>query len=329
MAECCIAQVAVSGVPYAVDKPYSYLVPDELTVQLRVGMRVMVPFGRANKPTEAMILSILQGERTAQLKRVTAVLDDAPLLDDAALSLARWMKARYFCTMYDAFRTILPSGIWYDFTRTCVLTEKADCARLDDAQFTALVAALRASGGSMDCRVLLSSCRELTESRLQDFAREGLLRIETTARRGVGDKTVRLVSLSMSNEDAMAMVEPKRKSAPVRYEAVRLLCAEGTLSSAELSYYTGATMATLRALERAGIVTICEREQLRIKKHKTAGSAAPIVLNDNRPPHLKRSRSTLEGKGPLLCCCRVSPQAERRRYISVRSKKRSHLGDPL
>ncbi|MBQ3496726.1 MAG: hypothetical protein IJA73_01245, partial [Oscillospiraceae bacterium] len=48
MAECRIAQLAVSGIPYAVDKPYSYLVPEELAARVCVGMRVMVPFGRSN-----------------------------------------------------------------------------------------------------------------------------------------------------------------------------------------------------------------------------------------------------------------------------------------
>ncbi|MBQ2830161.1 MAG: primosomal protein N' [Oscillospiraceae bacterium] len=300
MAECRIAQVAVSGVPYAVDKPYSYLIPEELAAELCVGTRVMVPFGRANKPTEAMVLSLRQGERTAQLKRITAALDNAPLLDDAALSLAQWMKARYFCTLYDAFRTILPSGIWYEFSRICSLTEKADCARMDDAQFTEIVAALRASGGSMDCRALLSSCKALTEARLRQFEEEGLLRIETTARRSVGDKTIRLVSLAMTGEDAMAMVEPKRKSAPVRYEVVRLLCAEGTLSSAELSYYTGAAMTTLRALERAGIVTICEQEKLRIKKHKAAAAAVPVVLNDEQTAALDAISQHLAQEQPSV-----------------------------
>ena len=35
------------------------------------------------------------------------MLDEQPLLDTSLLRLAKWMKARYFCTVYDALKTIL------------------------------------------------------------------------------------------------------------------------------------------------------------------------------------------------------------------------------
>ena len=52
-----IAQVAVSCAVYAIDQPYSYCVPENMA--LLPGMRVVVPFGRANRRTEAIVLSLL------------------------------------------------------------------------------------------------------------------------------------------------------------------------------------------------------------------------------------------------------------------------------
>lgn len=43
-----IAQIAISSAVFAMDKPYDYLVPPQMQTQLQPGMRVMVPFGRAN-----------------------------------------------------------------------------------------------------------------------------------------------------------------------------------------------------------------------------------------------------------------------------------------
>ena len=44
-----IAKIAVSAAVFAIDKPYSYGIPDEMT--LAPGQRVTVPFGRG-KPAE-------------------------------------------------------------------------------------------------------------------------------------------------------------------------------------------------------------------------------------------------------------------------------------
>ena len=44
------------------------------------------------------------------LKSVKAVLDQTPLLSPEMLLLARWMKERYFCTLFDAVRVMLRRG---------------------------------------------------------------------------------------------------------------------------------------------------------------------------------------------------------------------------
>nr|WP_295945243.1 hypothetical protein [uncultured Agathobaculum sp.] len=40
-----ICAVAVDAATYAIDKLYSYRVPDELREQVQIGTRVLVPFG--------------------------------------------------------------------------------------------------------------------------------------------------------------------------------------------------------------------------------------------------------------------------------------------
>ena len=44
-----ICAVAVDAATYAIDKLYSYRVPDELREQVQIGTRVLVPFGFGNK----------------------------------------------------------------------------------------------------------------------------------------------------------------------------------------------------------------------------------------------------------------------------------------
>ena len=65
-----IAKIAVSAANYAIDKPYSYFIPENMVLQ--PGMRVLVPFGRGNRQAEGVVLAVESGDES-KLKPMTAV----------------------------------------------------------------------------------------------------------------------------------------------------------------------------------------------------------------------------------------------------------------
>ncbi len=292
-----IARVALSGVPYSADKLYSYLVPPELADACRAGVRVTVPFGRGNRRTEGFVLETLREAADKPLKPILAVLDESPLLDESLLRLAKWMKARYFCTVYDALRTILPAGIWFRYRETYRLADgvqESDLSVLAAANQTdALLLQAITARGEMERSELEEVGGTQTAKHLKALCEQGVLYSETRAIRQVSDKSVRMVSLAVSAEDALAAVEPKRRSAPLRYAAVEMLCAEGTLSSSDICYYTGASLQTLRGLEKAGIVSFAKQEVLRVSRYTPAELAVPIVLNEEQ-------QAAFDGIFPLI-----------------------------
>ena len=113
MTELTIARIAVSGVPFRLDRPYDYAIPASLAGAVRPGVRVMVPFGRANRPAEGIVLAHAEASAFDKLKPVSSVLDAEPLLDAEMLALAMWMHERFFCTVYEAVKAMLPSGLWF------------------------------------------------------------------------------------------------------------------------------------------------------------------------------------------------------------------------
>ena len=140
-----IAQVAVSDSVYAIDRPYSYRIPDGLT--LRPGMRVLVPFGNGNRKKEAVVLAVSAGEE-AKLKAVEQALDEEPVLTAEQLRLAGFLRERYFCTYYDAVKAILPAGLWFRRQETFALTPEAADMPEDGSLAGQLVQFLRELGGS-------------------------------------------------------------------------------------------------------------------------------------------------------------------------------------
>ena len=302
MAEKLLARVAVSSVPYAADKLYTYRIPDELAPEAASGKRVLIPFGRGNRRSEGFVLDIVREEDKPAYKPIDAFLDDMPLLDSRDIRLVRWMKARYFCTYYDALKTLLPGGVWLKSREIWKLNDDISAEEAlgavapDSLEETLLCAVLGAKGAERAALNELGG--EKTGRALHAMAQQGILVCETTMKQRLGDKKARMVSLCVSAEEALAAVEPKRRSAPVRYAVIELLCREGTLSSTEISYYTGATMQTLRGLNKSGLVEFSEQEVLRVSAPApSAHEDAPITLNEEQQAAYEGLSALLEREG--------------------------------
>jgi len=108
-----LARIAVSAAVFEIDRPYTYLIPEKLAGKAVPGARVVVPFGRGNRRSEGVVLSVTSECERERLKPIESVLDDEPILSDEMLHLAMWMRERFFCSFYDAVRAMLPAGMWF------------------------------------------------------------------------------------------------------------------------------------------------------------------------------------------------------------------------
>ena len=279
-----IAKVAVAAAPYSIDKPYDYLIPAPLAELAVVGVRVVVPFGRGNRTGEGVVLAVVDGVKTARLKAVAEVLDEAPVLDQKGIDLALWLRSRYFCTMYEALRAILPAGLWYrlrEVYRVAPETDReaADAAAGADTAQRQVLDCLFANGGRAESDVVKAACGSRAGTALLALCAAGVVTKETEASRKVSDKTKRMAELAVDLQEALSLVEPKRRSAPMRYEVVRLLATVGRTAVSDILYFTGTSSQTLKGLEKAGIVVFSEEEELRLPEAKPQGEAPDIVLN--------------------------------------------------
>ncbi|MBO5570401.1 MAG: primosomal protein N', partial [Clostridia bacterium] len=109
-----VAKIAVSAATYWLDRPYDYKIPRELEDKALPGVRVYVPFSNGNRRTEGVILALAEESSYDRLKSIQAVLDEEPILTPEQIKLALFMRERFFCTVYDAVRAMLPAGLWFD-----------------------------------------------------------------------------------------------------------------------------------------------------------------------------------------------------------------------
>lgn len=275
-----IAKIAVAAANFAIDKPYSYTFSREMPLQ--PGLRVMVPFGRGNNPTEGVVLQVEPGD-PAGLKPVSAVLDEAPLLDETMLRLAAFMHQRYFCTFYDAIRAMLPVGYWFQAKQRYSLTEDRswEGTAIRQEQAKCLLEALSDLGGDATEAALRESLpdEEAFERAASYLLRKKWIRCETSYRRKSGDKTEKVATLAVSAEEAMAYAASRPKSAAMQRSVLETMCAVGSASVKELCYYTGASVPTVKRLEKLGYLELSDRDVFRCREIKPAAVEGPLELN--------------------------------------------------
>jgi len=272
-----IAKIAVSAATYAIDKPYDYLLPEELGAA--VGCRVLVPFGRGNRACEGIILSISSAVPEKPLKAVRQNLDEEPLLLPDQIKLALWMRQRYFCTFYDAVRTILPAGAWYSYREIWQLEEPSALDELSEREASVC---RFLQDGTKDAEALKEAFGEEVITVLRRLKRRGILTSRTESSRKVRDKVVQFARLCADEKTALAAVERRKKTAPRQYDAVVFLTQCGETAVHELCYFTGVSRQGLQRLEDLGLIELREQEEYRISPKSCRLDARPITLNEEQ-----------------------------------------------
>ncbi|RPA56284.1 primosomal protein N' [Shewanella vesiculosa] len=99
------------ALPVPLRRNFSYRVKDQQQAGLQIGLRVKVPFG--SQQLIGLITAITDSCDLAphQIKSVTAVLDDAPLLPDSLYKLTLWAARYYFTTQGQMLSQALPVAL--------------------------------------------------------------------------------------------------------------------------------------------------------------------------------------------------------------------------
>jgi len=275
-----IAKIAVSAANFAIDKPYSYRVPEGMI--LLPGQRVMLPFGRGNTRCEGVVLSLEEGDES-KLKCVERCLDEQAVLTMHQLRLAAFLRERYFCTFYDAIRAMLPAGLWFQTKASYVLMENREWQEKPSrkAEAMSILRLMEDLGGRVDEPALrdLIPDEDALEAALSYLVKKKWITAQTEFQRRTNDKTEKIVTLASSPEEAMEYAAHRPKSASMQKAVLELLCSLGSVAAKELCYFTGAKMPTIQSLEQKGYVTLSDRPVLRCREIRPVQLDGPLNLN--------------------------------------------------
>jgi primosomal protein N' (replication factor Y) len=98
--------------PLPLKANFTYCVPADWSEQIRVGMRVVVPFGK--KKMYTAIVSLLhtnKPELPYEVKEIICLLDQQPILRYPQLKFWEWISSYYMACMGDVYQAAVPAGL--------------------------------------------------------------------------------------------------------------------------------------------------------------------------------------------------------------------------
>ena len=180
---------------------------------------------------------------------------------------------------------MLPAGLWFSVQEEWTLEVPVDEAKVAKSHRDALAILQAAAdrGGVIRTQELRQAVDPaLLERYLPYLQNKHYLRSNRTFDRRVRDKSEEIASLAVPWEEAVQYAQSKARSAPMQREVLTLLAQLGSVSAKELCYFTGATMATVRRLERLGFLSLSLRPVFRTPL-PPPGDPVPLpVLNESQ-----------------------------------------------
>lgn len=175
------AKVIVEIGVKAVDRMFTYLVPDIMKDRIKVGSRVKVPFGR--QFLEGFVLELTDiCEENIEIKEIMELVDEIPILNKEMLWLGEEISKRTLCSRISAYQVMLPKALKASF-KTDIKKKKSKYLVLNvsDEEVIKYIDKCRYEGQILLLKELLEK-KEIRfariDSSVKTLDKKGIIRIE-------------------------------------------------------------------------------------------------------------------------------------------------------
>ena len=104
------AEVLIEYGVKSLDKSFTYIIPDSLKEILKVGMKVIIPFGKKN--INGFVTNIKnEFKDDYELKEIIDVVDKELVLNNEMLEMGKFLQEKTLCSLITAYKTMLAKKI--------------------------------------------------------------------------------------------------------------------------------------------------------------------------------------------------------------------------
>ena len=107
------ANVLIEIKSKAIDKTFTYNIPINLKDKVKVGIRVLVPFG--NRKLEGFVMDIGDIKTEYKIKDIIDVIDEEEILTEELIYLGKYMSRKTLSSLISCYQTMLPKALKASF----------------------------------------------------------------------------------------------------------------------------------------------------------------------------------------------------------------------
>ena len=253
--------------PLPFRKAFTYLVPRDLEKLTKIGVRAVAPFGKRTL-TGFIINKLKKVSLKEEIKPITDILDEQPIVDVNGLKFYSWLADYYLCSFGESLKLAVPYGSEVESKRKIIPDQKA-CAHL-------LTKEKNKSSTKGKILKVLSEKKEINLQQLQKLVKKKNIysTLRTLQQQGVitlldlmqpakvKAKTVNYVKLKKTVAQVYSIFPEIERRSPRQVKLLlELVAAKGKgLPVAELLHKTSSSKSSLDSLAAKGIVKIYEQE---------------------------------------------------------------------
>ncbi len=299
-----VAGLCILENPFGIDSIYDYEVPPHLTNSVRVGMLVVVPFGKANRRVTALVHELRETSPYKELKFIDSLCPDDLSLNAEQLGLCDFMKQRLLCSVGDAVRSMIPaSALSRLVTRISLVPNAPPLA--EELEYEQTVYDFIAAREEVDMDAVLRAFYARGERSVRKLIERGYLQKQVLFKvPSEGPSEVRL-TLAVSRDACELLLQCNecrdlglKISSPKQKSVLRVMMEQDApISMQELREVAEVTDAPIKTLTEKGIL---HAERVHIDRNPYAEAPfvgqTPIRLNDEQQAAFE-TLSTLADSG--------------------------------
>ncbi|MBO7083858.1 MAG: primosomal protein N' [Bacteroidales bacterium] len=294
--------------PIPVPGTFTYRVPYALNDAIRVGQRVVVQFGKT-KIMSGLVISLTEKVPEVEVKFLTDILDDQPLINATQLKFWDWIKTYYLCHLGEVMQSALPSALKLSSESTVTLSHDftLDSMALNDYEYM-IVEALQ-----IQPKIAVSEVSKIVGFKkvmplIHTMMEKGILVMEEELYEKYKAKYERFVRLTSNYRDEanlQGLMDALTKRAYKQLEALLAYLTLGgncdnDLKAADLLKKANATSTVLKAMVDKGVFEVYERQVSRLKDFKAQVDVNSIQLTPAQQKAFHQIKEGFEEQKPVL-----------------------------
>ena len=279
------------ALPVPIDRTFTYIVPPEFQPLIKIGFRVLVPFGR--KKLSGVAVGFPAEAPVSGLKPILDVLDAAPTISEEMLRLTRWMSEYYFAPWGEVLKAATPQGLAIESTGVVSLTDADIGPALEETKRAArkqqaILSALQEHTSLTVAQLQKKTRTKSIHALLHELERRGWIKVEEVTKPKARPKLETFAELTGSGKEALQQDSgTKVKKFPISSQQQRAILngLAGSEQPQQVKRFlkaVGASLSTLKTLERKGLVALTRRELIREADYEGIEPAQAVTLNQHQ-----------------------------------------------